>query len=170
MFPSPFGVICSLINKYIKIKQKRKKVSVSFRSYMFSNKHLNQLIYLLKIKFPSPFGVICSLIDNMLHEKSNKKEKVSVSFRSYMFSNGMSTPAILAKFFSFPSPFGVICSLMVLAFIFINILSKVSVSFRSYMFSNPHMRKGLFYKKFFGYFRVNFLNFYFFQFSNKKTC
>ena len=64
-FPSPFGVICSLIK--FKITDYDKFLA-----------------------FPSPFGVICSLIffygwilPNIL--------TVSVSFRSYMFSNLMTS-------------------------------------------------------------------------------
>ena len=120
-------------------------VSVSFRSYLFSNFHF------------MGYG--------------NNRFEVSVSFRSYLFSNKMKRREIEITIVEFPSPFGVICSLIngIIYYFQIPVLI-VSVSFRSYLFSNPHMRKGSFYKKFFGYFRVNFQNFYFFQFLNKKTC
>ena len=121
MFPSPFGVICSLIYNKETNRWSWWRVSVSFRSYLFSNYEKLEIMYFNDIK-------------------------VSVSFRSYLFSNFYSVINISY------------------------ILFFVSVSFRSYLFSNPHMRKGSFYKKFFGYFRVNFQNFYFFQFLNKKTC
>ena len=63
-------------------------VSVSFRSYLFSNNSINCLLDRQLILFPSPFGVICSLINDI-------DDVEDILYR-----------------ITFPSPFGVICSLM----------------------------------------------------------
>ena len=63
-------------------------VSVSFRSYLFSNVYKLESNNIKEtIKFPSPFGVICSLMIGQEFELLKNSEK-------------------------FPSPFGVICSLI----------------------------------------------------------
>ena len=86
-FPSPFGVICSLIIEAFEVYLLCDLVSVSFRSYLFFNRSFIILIDVISKSFPSPFGVICSLI---------RKGEI-----------------IMKKFIlRFPSPFGVICSLM----------------------------------------------------------
>ena len=98
------------MKNYIKILDKI--VSVSFRSYLFSNYQFGYDKGLSRKQFPSPFGVICSLI---LKENKGieKYQLVSVSFRSYLFSNVTYLPYIL-RIILFPSPFGVICSLILL--------------------------------------------------------
>ena len=76
MFPSPLGVIFSLIFKDKKLKElEDEHVSVSSRSYILS--YQNIVITLLKIiliyQFPSPLGVIFSLIEKI---RNFKKENI----------------------------------------------------------------------------------------------
>ena len=110
-FPSPFGVICSLIYKIFQSYESMiLKVSVSFRSYLFSNNLIKKF-------------------------ELNLEVNVSVSFRSYLFSNFLLFFIFSIFVFVFPSPFGVICSLIFKFFHFLStpyffsfrLLSELSV-------------------------------------------
>ena len=61
-FPSPTGVIYSLILKKLWQRQEQTTVSVPFWGYIFSNMTEFYNPTTLKNKFPSPTGVLYSLI------------------------------------------------------------------------------------------------------------
>ena len=88
LFPSPLGVIFSLmfIRKYIRNKR--------------------------KWEFPSPLGVIFSLICYPREYKCFKRMLVSVSSRSYILSYDIYKYNLEEHYIKFPSPLGVIFSLI----------------------------------------------------------
>ena len=111
-FPSPLGVIFSLISQFSWCFKCKRCVSVSSRSYILSYKEIKELAKNEIKKFPSPLGVIFSLIQH--------------TSQPYSYQN-------IDKF---PSPLGVIFSLIKnIKFLQALVIHTVSVSSRSYILS-----------------------------------
>ncbi len=157
-FPSPIGVIFSLMDIIVMLRILEYHLSFRLLSELYSLLLVVEFVNGVKeFMFPSPIGVIFSLIVSWA-VGTEKEKKVSVSYRSYILSYAgyvygqlvRNRFRLLSELYSllytieeclelqdrFPSPIGVIFSLIYEEFYTECMkLIPVSVSYRSYILS-----------------------------------
>ena len=117
MFPSPIGVIFSLIRRVSVPDGNFEELSFPSPIRVIFSLMLNRVLAsgnTESAKFPSPIGVIFSLIGEIrIHKTNTKINIVSVSYRSYILSYLMEDLYFKSEEAKmFPSPIGVIFSLI----------------------------------------------------------